>query len=83
MGRNMFQGPGFWDMDGALSKSIQATERLKITFRAETFNALNHANFRKLGSTCVGSTSILSANFGTACCQTQERLDFDSDRFER
>ena len=71
MGRNMFQGPGFWDMDGALSKSFQATERLKFTFRAEAFNALNHANFRKLGSTSVGSTSILSANFGTACCQTQ------------
>jgi hypothetical protein len=71
MGRNMFQGPGFWDMDGALSKSLQATERVKITFRAEAFNALNHANFRKLGSTSVGSTSILSSNFGTACCQTQ------------
>jgi hypothetical protein len=71
MGRNMFQGPGFWDMDGALSKSFQATERLKFTLRAEAFNALNHANFRKLGSTSVGSTSILSSNFGTACCQTQ------------
>jgi hypothetical protein len=71
MGRNVFQGPGFWDMDGALSKSFRASERLKFTFRAEAFNALNHTNFRKLGSTSVGSTSILSTNFGTACCQTQ------------
>uniref|UniRef100_Q026X1 TonB-dependent receptor, plug n=1 Tax=Solibacter usitatus (strain Ellin6076) TaxID=234267 RepID=Q026X1_SOLUE len=71
MGRNMFQGPMFWDMDGALSKSFHASERVKVTFRAEAFNALNHANFRKLGSTSVGSTSILSSNFGTACCQTQ------------
>ena len=71
MGRNVFQGPGFWDMDGALSKSFNATERIKVTFRAEAFNALNHTNFRKLGSTSVGSTSILSSNFGTACCQTQ------------
>ena len=71
MGRNMFQGPGFWDMDGAISKTFSATERIKLTFRAEAFNALNHANFRKLGSTSVGSTSILSSNFGTACCQTQ------------
>ena len=71
MGRNMFQGPSFWDMDGSMSKSFQATERIKFTFRAEAFNALNHANFRKLGSTSVGSTSILSSNFGTACCQTQ------------
>jgi len=71
MGRNVFQGPWFWDMDGAISKSFQATERVKVTFRAEAFNALNHANYRKLGSTSVGSTSILSSNFGTACCQTQ------------
>ena len=71
MGRNMFQGPVFWDMDGAMSKSFQPTERIKFTFRAEAFNALNHANYRKLGSTSVGSTSILSSNFGTACCQTQ------------
>jgi hypothetical protein len=71
MGRNMFQGPGFWDVDSALSKSFSATERVKFTFRAEAFNALNHVSFRKLGSTSVGSTSILSANFGTACCQTQ------------
>jgi hypothetical protein len=71
MGRNRFRGPGFWDVDGALSKTFSATERVKVTFRAEAFNALNHANYRKLGSTSVGSTSILSTNFGTACCQTQ------------
>ena len=71
MGRNVFQGPRFWDVDGSPSKSFSATERLKVTFRAEAFNALNHANFRKLGSTSVGSTSILSTNFATACCQTQ------------
>jgi hypothetical protein len=73
MGRNMFQGPAFWDMDGSLSKSFSATERVKFTFRAEAFNALNHANYRKLGSTSIGtgSASILSPNFGSACCQTQ------------
>jgi hypothetical protein len=71
MGRNMFQGPSFWDVDGAISKSFQPVERLKFTFRMEAFNAMNHANYRKLGSTSVGSTSILSPNFGVACCQTQ------------
>ena len=71
IGRNTFQGPMFWDTDAAVSKSFQPLERLRITFRMEAFNALNHANFRKLGSTSTGSTSILSPNFGTACCQTQ------------
>ncbi len=71
MGRNVFHGPSFWDMDGALSRSVNVTERARFTIRMEAFNALNHANYRKLGSTSVGSTSILSTNFGTACCQTQ------------
>jgi len=71
IGRNTFQGPMFWDMDGAVSKSFQPLEKLRVTFRMEAFNALNHANYRKLGSTSTGSTSILSPNFGTACCQTQ------------
>ena len=70
MGRNMFNGPWYWDMDGAISKTFSATERVKITFRMEAFNALNHTNFRKLSSASVGSTSILSPNFGIACCQS-------------
>ena len=70
MGRNMFNGPWYWDMDGAISKTFSATERLKITFRMEAFNALNHTNYRRLSGATVGSTSILSPNFGTACCQS-------------
>jgi NADH:ubiquinone oxidoreductase subunit B-like Fe-S oxidoreductase len=42
-----------------------------VNFRVEAFNALNHANFRTLAGASVGSTSILSTNFGTACCQTE------------
>ncbi len=70
MGRNMFNGPWYWDMDGAISKSFQPSERAKITFRLEAFNALNHTNYRRLSGATVGSTSILSPNFGTACCQS-------------
>jgi NADH:ubiquinone oxidoreductase subunit B-like Fe-S oxidoreductase len=42
-----------------------------MNFRVEAFNALNHANFRTLSGASVGSNSILSTNFGTACCQTE------------
>jgi hypothetical protein len=70
MGRNMFNGPWYWDMDGAISKTFQPVERVKITFRMEAFNALNHTNYRRLSGATVGSTSILSPNFGTACCQS-------------
>ncbi len=71
IGRNTFQGPAFWDMDGAFSKSFAIKESVKMSFRLEAFNALNHANFRTLSGASVGSTSILSTNFGTACCQTE------------
>ena len=71
MGRNMFTGPWYWDLDAAASKTFKPTEQLNVIFRMEAFSALNHANFRKLGNTSVGSTSILSPNFGSACCQTQ------------
>lgn len=69
-GRNMFNGPWFWDMDGAFAKNFHVTEKVKMSFRMEAFNALNHANFRKLSQASVGSNNILSPNFGTACCQT-------------
>jgi hypothetical protein len=71
IGRNTFQGPAFWDMDGAFSKNFSIKEKAKVNFRVEAFNALNHANFRTLSGASVGSNSILSTNFGTACCQTQ------------
>jgi hypothetical protein len=71
MGRNTFRGPGFWDVDASLSKTFALTEQYKATLRIEAFNALNHTNYRSQANTTVGSTSILSPNFGTACCQTQ------------
>ena len=70
MGRNMFTGPGYWDIDGSISKRFLIRERTNVTFRLEAFNALNHTNYRGLNNATVGSVSILSPNFGTACCQS-------------
>jgi hypothetical protein len=70
MGRNTFNGPWYWDMDAAIAKNFNITERVKGMFRFEAFNALNHPNFRRLQGATVGSTSILSSNFGSACCQS-------------
>lgn len=74
-GRNLFNGPWFWDMDASLSKTVQVTEKVKVTFRMDAFNALNHANFRKLSAATIGSganaaNNILSPNFGRECCTT-------------
>jgi hypothetical protein len=44
-GRNIIIGPGLQNLDFALSRNFSVTERLRIQFRTELFNAFNHANF--------------------------------------
>ncbi|MGA7574842.1 MAG: TonB-dependent receptor [Terriglobales bacterium] len=45
MGRNIFRGPTFKNWDFSLSKIWKFKERVKLQFRGEVFNILNHANF--------------------------------------
>jgi hypothetical protein len=46
LGRNTLVGPGLFQMDFSVFKKIPIKERLALQFRAEFFNAFNHANFR-------------------------------------
>lgn len=68
LGRNIFQGPTYWNVDLGISKGFQITERVRLTFRTEMFNALNHANFRNPRDASVGSPAINSNVFAQACC---------------
>jgi hypothetical protein len=43
-GRDNLFGPGFADWDASLLKSTQITEAVRLQFRAEFFNVLNHTN---------------------------------------
>ncbi len=70
LGRNIFQGPSYWNLDVAITKSFQMGERIKMLFRTELFNALNHPNFRNPRDASVGSPAITSGVFGQACCVT-------------
>ncbi len=45
MGRNLFRGPGFRNMDFSIVKKWKFNERAGVQFRAEIFNVLNHPNF--------------------------------------
>jgi hypothetical protein len=68
IGRNVFQGPTYWNLDLGISKGFTITERVRLVFRTEMFNALNHANFRNPRDASVGSPAITSAVFGQTCC---------------
>ena len=67
-GRNIFTAPSYWNVDLGFIKTFAITERVKLQFRTEMFNALNHANFDNPRDASVGSPSIQSSVFAQACC---------------
>jgi hypothetical protein len=69
-GRNPIRGPGFWNVDLGLFRTIDIGDRVKVQLRAEALNVLNHPNFQNPG----GDISNAS-NFGfiTATTGTGER----------
>jgi hypothetical protein len=67
-GRNIFEAPGYVNLDLSVIKSFPLTERVRLQFRAEAFNALNHVNFDNPRDATTGSPSILSTVFGSVCC---------------
>jgi carboxypeptidase family protein/TonB-dependent receptor-like protein len=67
-GRNLAQGPSFWNFDAGLSKNIKATERFNLQLRVEAFNLFNHTNFENPRNATAGSPSIVSGAFGQTCC---------------
>ncbi len=58
LGRNAVMGPGLVNFDISLGKNFSITERYRIQFRADMFNAFNHTNYS------VIETNTQSANFG-------------------
>ncbi|HUS05605.1 MAG TPA: TonB-dependent receptor, partial [Bryobacteraceae bacterium] len=55
-GRNIIFGPGLANVDFAVSKHFPVTERVRLQFRSEFFNLLNHANFNEPNSTLTSGT---------------------------
>jgi hypothetical protein len=53
-----FSGPAYFDWDMSASKDFAVTEKVKLTFRAQAFNLLNHPVF------FVGDQNINSQQFG-------------------
>jgi hypothetical protein len=50
LGRNVLRGFGLSQMDLAFRRQFNLTEQIHLQFRAEAFNALDHANFGSVGN---------------------------------
>jgi hypothetical protein len=57
-GRNILDGPGSKALNSNISKFFRVTERVRLQFRAEMFNATNHPNFG------LPNASFANAAFG-------------------
>ena len=69
-GRNIFVASNYWNVDFGFIKTFRLTERFKLQFRTEMFNALNHPNFDNPRDASTGSPSIRSSVFASTCCAT-------------
>jgi hypothetical protein len=62
-GLNILRGPGVVNLDLGLFREFSASERIKVQFRAEVFNATNTPHFNNPGSnvSMAGFSEITSA----------------------
>jgi hypothetical protein len=76
LGRNTLIGPGIVMVNPSLSKQFRITERVRLQFRAELFNALNHPNFAIPSQRTVFSSSgpVASAGLITATTTSSRQL---------
>jgi hypothetical protein len=58
LGFDALRGPTAFTLDMALHKTFKIREKQTVTFRAEAFNALNHAKFN------LPINSLANASFG-------------------
>jgi hypothetical protein len=78
MGRNILRGPRLSDTDLSLFKTFSLTERVRFTFRWETFNAWNHPSFSNPSGNIESATfgNITSTSVGARVMQFGGKLSF-------
>jgi hypothetical protein len=60
LGRNVFRGPGLWNVDFAVFKKFRITEGTSLQLRGEAYNVVNHANLFVLGGTAEVNEGFVS-----------------------
>ena len=67
-GHNSLRGPGYFDLDLALSREFKLYEQLTLGARVEAFNLLNHPNFN------LPNANIASSIFGQITSASDPRI---------
>jgi hypothetical protein len=62
LGRNVFHGPWFTGFDASIGKTFPIGEQVKLQFRAEALNIMNHPNFDGI------NTDLSGDKFGKSQC---------------
>ena len=70
LGRNTVIGPGTSDMDFTIVKLTPITERMKLEFRAEAFNLLNHPMFGLVNNAIFTGKNTLVPTPSVTCNAT-------------
>lgn len=75
VGRNSLRGPGIVTLDASFFKNFAVSERVKVQFRWEMFNSLNHVNFSNPGSTWVANGAATFGNItSTSTANRQQQV---------
>jgi hypothetical protein len=79
VGRDTLIGPGIVTLDASVLKNTNITERVRLQFRGEFFNSLNHANFSTPNPVVFTSASSVpspTAGVITATSTTSRQIQF-------
>jgi hypothetical protein len=77
LGRNTLYGPALQTWDFGLFKNISVTEKTRLQFRAELFNAFNNVNFSNPNSS-IGAQGAATPGFGeiSSTATPQRQIQF-------
>ncbi len=70
VGRNPLRGPGYFQMDLSGMKNFALTEKVKMQFRADVFNILNHPNFSNVDTGICSTVTYPSATSADCTANT-------------